>query len=187
MRRITLLIFALVALLPGCGRGGGGPAQPPPPTPMPPPVPLYYDNGGGIRDSLRDVIREPARFASIWQRATSTQATPPSVPPVDFSRDMVIVVATGRMTPEDQIHVDSLLVRRELMSSGNREETLTIVVRTVTGCGRFRADAFPVEIVRARRFDGPIRWEERAVRAECRDDPAAAAAARPGLTRALAR
>jgi hypothetical protein len=74
---------------------------------------------------------------------------------------MVIVVAAGRMTPEDQIRVDSLLVRPELTSEGKNVETLTIVVRTIKGCGRFRTDAFPVEIVRARKFDGPVKWAER--------------------------
>jgi hypothetical protein len=138
---------------------------------MPPPAPLYSDNGGGIRDSIRYVVRNATELADYWRRATSIQSAPPELPAIDFNRDMVIVVAAGRMTPEDQIQVDSLLVRRELMSSGARVETLTIVVRTVEGCRRFRTNAFPLQIVRARKFDGPIKWEERAVKATCLDPP----------------
>jgi hypothetical protein len=84
---------------------------------------------------------------------------------------MVIIVAAGRQTPEEQIHVDSLFVQRELMSSGRREEVLTIVVRTVVGCGRLRTEAYPVEIVRARRFNGPVKWADRTERAPCLDRP----------------
>jgi predicted small lipoprotein YifL len=153
----TLLLFVLA----GCGRGG--PSLPPPPTVMPPPFSLYSDNGGGIRDSVREVVRDGRRYAEIWALATSNQNSPPAPPQVEFNRDMVILVGAGRLTPEDRIHVDSLLVRPELTSDGKKVETLTIVVRTIIGCGRFRTDAFPVEIVRARSFDGPVKFDDRKV------------------------
>lgn len=171
-RRLTPFMAALAPfILHACG-GGGGPELPPPPTPMPPPVPLYQDNGGGIRDSTRIVIRDEATLDQYWARATSPQSSPPSMPAVDFDREMIILVALGRATPEEEIHVDSLLVRRELNAAGDRVETLAIVVRTVQGCGRFRTEAFPLEIVRARAFDGPIRWEERRQQTVCDDAPA---------------
>jgi hypothetical protein len=159
MRNTTFSLALILAA--ACGRGGS--STPPPPTPMPPPVSLYSDNGGGIRDSVREVIHDSGRLNEVWTRATSNQSSPPVLPQVNFDRDMVIVVGAGRMTPEDRIHVDSLLVRPELNPDGKREETLTIVVRTVVGCNRFRTDAFPVEIVRARKFDGPVRWADRRV------------------------
>jgi hypothetical protein len=142
---------------------------------MPPPVPLYRDNVGGIRDSVRIIAFDAAALGTHWRQATSTQASPPAVPAIDFNRDMVIIVAAGRQTPEEQIHVDSLFVQRELMSSGQRQEVLTIVVRTVVGCGRLRTEAYPVEIVRARRFNGPVKWADRIERTPCLDRP------RPGL------
>ena len=145
------------------------PAPPPPPTLMPPPVALFYDNAGGIRDSLRVVISDPGTLARYWTQATSQQASPAPQPTIDFDHEMVILVAAGRMTPDDQIRVDSLLVRRELTSEGERVETLTIVVSTVEGCRQFRTEAFPVQIVRARKFDGPVRWDERKPIQVCRD------------------
>jgi hypothetical protein len=72
----------LILLTAGCffrGKKPSTPALPPPPTPMPPPVQLYYDNGGGVRDSVREVIHDRAKFADYWQRATSTQASPPAI------------------------------------------------------------------------------------------------------------
>ena len=174
-RRFSVLIAGALILAAACGRHRAPTPTPAatPATPMPPPAPMYADNGGGIRDSVRVILRSTEELADYWSRATSTQSSPPAVPDdVDFRREMVIVVAAGRMTPEDQIHVDSLLVRRELVPSGKREETLTIVVRTVEGCRRFRTDAFPLQIVRARKFDGNIKWEERTVRSTCLDQTA---------------
>jgi hypothetical protein len=159
MTRAFAVAVLFTLAIAACGRGK--PSLPPPPTIMPPPSQLYSDNGGGIRDSVREVIRDAGRFAEVWRTATSNQSSPPAPPQIDFSRDMVILAGAGRLTPEDRIHVDSLLVRPELTSEGRRVETLTVVVRTVIGCGRFRADAFPVEIVRARRFEGPVKFDDR--------------------------
>jgi hypothetical protein len=173
--RMRTALLAALLVVTACHRGrpaAVAPGQPPPPTPMPPPVELYYDAGGGVRDSMRVVMRDAATLANYWQQATSTQPTPPPVPAIDFTREMVILVAAGRMTPEDQIHVDSLLARRELTAAGDRPETLSIVVRTVIGCGRFRAEAFPVNIVKARKFDGPVKWVEKVERVTC-ENPAA--------------
>ncbi|MGH7504597.1 MAG: hypothetical protein ACRELX_03060, partial [Longimicrobiales bacterium] len=75
----------------------------------------------------------------------------------------------GRMTPDDQIQVDSAYVTREMDASGGMEETLNLLIRTITGCRRFNAAAYPLDIVRVRRFDGPIKFVERSVQAEgCR-------------------
>lgn len=54
---------------------------------------MYYDNSGGIADSLRLVLRDEAALHEIWRQATSRQAAPPPPPEIDFSRDMVIVAA----------------------------------------------------------------------------------------------
>ncbi len=174
MRCSCVLIISALLVTAGCGRRAvqvGGAPPPPLATVMPPPLQLYADNGGGIRDSVRHVVRSATELADFWRRATSVQSSPPEMPTIDFNRDMVLVVAAGRMTPEGQIQVDSLLVRRELTPSGNREETLTIIVRTNEGCRPFRTNAFPLQIVRARKFDGPIKWEERAVKATCLGPP----------------
>jgi hypothetical protein len=179
-RRLTPSIAVLAPfILTACGGGGGGggPVLPAPPTPMPPPVQLYQDNGGGIRDSTRVVIRDEETLGQYWSSATSPQSSPPAAPAVNFDREMIILVALGRATPEEEIHVDSLLVRRELNAAGDQVETLAIVVRTVQGCGRFRTEAFPLEIVRARAFDGPIRWEERRQQTVCDHAPASVNAA----------
>jgi hypothetical protein len=172
MNNRTWSMVIAVLCLAGCGRGqqAAAPQLPPPPTPMPPPVPLYYDNGGGIRDSTRVVIHDDSTFAEYWRLATSMQASAPPRPRLDFEREMAILVAGGQKKPDDEIRVDSLLVRPELNPDGKRVETLTIVVRSTDGCRQFITAAFPVQIVRARKFDGPVKWEERKDPA-CRDTP----------------
>lgn len=121
---------------------------------------MYYDNSGGIADSLRLVLRDEAALHEIWRQATSRQAAPPPPPEIDFSRDMVIVAAAGRLTSDDQIRVDSVAVSREMNAAGRTEETLNVFVTLELACRRIDVDGFPLEIVRLRRFDGPVRFHE---------------------------
>lgn len=171
--RVSIALIVLLATA-ACGRGRSQPGAPPAPPPAaeayPAPTRVYYGNSGGIQDSLRLVVRDEAGFRDLWQRATSRQSSPPSPPAVDFTRDMIVVVSTGRMTPDDQIRVDSATVSRAPDASGARVETLNVVVRTTQACRRANVDAYPLEFVRLRRFDGPVRFLDRIEQAEgCRN------------------
>jgi len=175
----ALALLLLLPLAAACGRGGGG-AGPAPAT-FAPPAPLsrleaaqrlFYDDGGGIPDSLRLAVRDPARFRSLWDQATSTLGSPPPAPEVDFTRDMVLLVAGGRMNVGDRVQVDSAGVRTEVNPDGAREEIFMVQVRIIQDCQTFRADVFPVEIVRVRRFDGPVSFLHARERAEgCGEEP----------------
>jgi hypothetical protein len=79
---------------------------------------------------------------------------------------MVVLVSAGRMTTEDQIRVDSATVVRAMDAEGETQPVLTLHVRTTRGCGRFNVDAYPLELLRLRRFDGEVRFSERIVQAE---------------------
>jgi hypothetical protein len=163
-----VVALTLPLVLAACGRRGSAPAAeapPPPPAPFPPPTRVYYDNGGGIQDSLRIVIKRPDEFAAIWQRATSRQSDPPPPPAIDFGNEMVIVAGAGRMRADDQIAVDSVYRTRELNTANQLVETLNVIVRTTTGCGRFNADGYPLDIARVRRFDGPVKFIEQRAQA----------------------
>lgn len=166
-------IVALVALLAAgaCGRGGSPPPPGPAPmAPFPAPVRLYYDNSGGIADSVRMVVKDAQEFDRVWRQATSRQATPPAPPAVDFTNEMVLIVGAGRMTPEDRIAIDSVGISQAMNSAGSMVETLSVIVQTTLACQRFEIDAYPLEIVRLRRFDGAVRFVERSQQAQnCRD------------------
>ena len=113
---------------------------------------LYYDDGPAFRDSTRVVIRDVNRWQDIWERATSTQPSTPKRPEVDFGREMVILVAAGRMSPGDQIRVDS---------SGVRRGVFVVVVRTITDCRSMPTEVYPLEIVKVARSDKQETFIER--------------------------
>ena len=169
LRRVALALTLTLSLSAGCRRGRAAlpsavlpaPASAPMPQPLSAAAMLYYDNGGGIQDSLRVVVREEATLREYWRRATSSQPSPPPLPAVDFSREMVVVVSGGRMSPADQIRVDSAGVRDEVSAPGVRQRVLEVVVRTVRACQSFNSDAYPVAIVRVQRVEGPVRFTER--------------------------
>jgi hypothetical protein len=164
MRLVCL--FAVVALVTGCG--GRAPAGGPPPSePYAPPTPLYGDPVGGLRDSMRVVVRDQAALARHWQDATSSQPSPPSVPTVNFEREMVLVVAAGKMKSQDEIRVDSLVVRKEMDTSGREQETLIVIVRITEACRPLQIDGYPVAIAKVRRFNGPVKFDDRRVKATC--------------------
>ena len=168
MRRLARIAAALplLALAAACGGGGSGPAvsayaPPPPPAPLADRDRLYYDTTGGIADSVRMVLRTPERFEEVWSEATSRQDNPPAPPTVDVSSRMVVVAGAGRMTPEDQIRVDSVGIRTVTDAEGEAEDVLVVIVRTLRGCGRFALEAFPLEIVEVPRHEGDVRFLNR--------------------------
>jgi hypothetical protein len=125
---------------------------------------IYDDDSGGMRDSVRVVVRDPAAFQGLWRSATRGQPSPPPLPSIDFAREMVVAVGAGRLTPDDRIRVDSVSLRPE--AGGSARTSLVVMVRTTEGCVRFPSAAWPVQLVRVRRHDGPVVFVERRVRAE---------------------
>ena len=144
--RLPLLVFGLV-LVSVCPRGGLRPL-----TPVLSEAQIYYDDGPAIRDSVRMVIRDQATWQMEWRRATALQPTPPALPAIDFGRDMVVLVGAGRMTPSDQIHVDS---------AGVQGDYFVVWVRTTVQCRRFAGEVYPVQIVRVTESDKPPQFVDR--------------------------
>ena len=155
-------LAALALLAAGCGRGRPATLAP---APVLQPSVLYDDDAGGVRDSVRVVVRDPAAFQVLWRNATQGQPSPPPLPSVDFAREMVVAVGAGRMTPDDRIRVDSVSLRPEA-GGGRARASLVVLVRTTHGCGPFSTAAWPVQLVRVRRHDGPVVFLERRARAE---------------------
>jgi hypothetical protein len=144
-RSLLALGLTLVSM---CHRGGG--IQPL--MPVVSDARVYYDDSPAIRDSARLIVRDAAEWQTQWRRATALQATPPPVPAIDFNREMAVLVAAGRMTPGDQIHVDS---------AGVQGDYFVVWVRTLVQCRRFSGDVYPLEIVRVRESDKPPHFVER--------------------------
>jgi hypothetical protein len=155
--RTLVLSIAVVALVVACG----GRTPPGTVTRSLSPELVFSDNAGGIQDSMRVVIRDSGTLRDLWQQATATHEQPPAVPQVDFRREMLLLVGAGRMTIEDQIRVESAVVRSGRDAEGRPDEVLEVAVLVLQGCGRLQRDGFPVEIVRVHRFDGPVTFTAR--------------------------
>jgi len=156
-----MLRGAVVALSAMIAAGCSHASQAPPPAPLGPIAPearLLSDNSGGIRDSTRLVIRDAAALTTTWRQVTALQSNPTPMPTVNFARDMVVLVAGGRMSPADEIHVDSAGVRREATTGGKQQNILAILFTVTEGCRQFTRDAYPVEIVRLPRYAGEVRF-----------------------------
>jgi hypothetical protein len=177
MKRITtplpaLAVVLLLGSVAAC-RGGGTPVPAQPVNPMVPLAPmaqLFYDDRGGIPDSVRVVVRNEQAWQEEWARATSQRDDPPPLPSVDFDEYMVLVVAAGRMSPGDRIQVDSAGVRTE-RTTELEEEVFEVIARTVRGCARIAADVYPLTIVRVPRFEGRVSFVERVDQSPCNDTP----------------
>ena len=154
-RALPLLLTA-AAVAAACG-GGGKPAL----RPIPQNAVMYDDDAGGVRDSVRMVVRDAAALGSLWRRATTGQGAPPPLPPVDFRKELVVAVAAGRMRPNDRIRVDSVGVRKEPGADGKTHEVLSVLVLTTAGCRSFSTPVWPVQIVRVARYGGPVKFVER--------------------------
>lgn len=162
-RALSMLSVLVAVPIATCHHGRSVPAAP---TPVPSAARIYYDNSGGIQDSVRVVVRDAQTMKTVWQQATSQQSSPPPMPVIDFSKEMVLVVGAGRMTPEDQIRVDSVTVVKEPNVQGKQEDVLRVVVAITKGCMQFKTDAYPLEIVKVRRFEGPVHFVDRQAQAQ---------------------
>jgi hypothetical protein len=156
--RVFALLPVLSALLTACG---GGAAAPRPLGPVPVEARLFYDNGAGIRDSVTAVIRDAETLRRYWGDATRTQSSPPQVPTVDFNRQMLLLVAGGRMPQEFQIHIDSAGVRNEPTADRKTRDVLLVNYTVTESCRRSNRDGYPVEIVSVRKYDGVVRFTGR--------------------------
>lgn len=157
-----VLLIALIGLA-AAACGGASPGAPL--SPVGADARLWRDDGGGIPDSAVHVIRDAATMGEFWNRATSTQSSPPALPEIDFERQMVLIVAAGRMSPEDEIRIDSIGVRSEPVASGGNEDVLAVQYTITENCSGFPGDVYPVEIVRVRRYDDEVRFIGRRERA----------------------
>jgi hypothetical protein len=165
MRGAAPLRFALFAMVAAaCRSGGGAPGTGPAVAPNASRpellVPmravtddafLLADNANVFADTARRVIRDTIEWKSTWRQAVSRQGAPPARPAVDFSKELVVLAAGGRMKPGDVIHVDSV---------GTRGNLTVIVIRTTKACQTSASNAFPFELARIPKTDATIQFRE---------------------------
>jgi hypothetical protein len=88
-----MLTVAMLLLAVGCGSGRSVDAQA---TGTPIPHETILDGPhSGLDEALSEVVQDQGRWAALWERIHRRIEPPPPLPPVDFSRHMLIAVATG--------------------------------------------------------------------------------------------
>lgn len=146
-----VLTFSMAAS--GCLFGGGGPGEPVDTvSPIPAAAVIFQTDRLVMGDSTRVAIRDSEAWSEVWSRATASEPSAQVPRPIDFTTEMVLVAAAGRMDTGAQIRFDSVGVR------GDRYVASVI---TVEDCGGFTSDVYPIVMVRVARSVLPIRWVER--------------------------
>ncbi|MFI5311931.1 MAG: hypothetical protein ACHQQ3_11895 [Gemmatimonadales bacterium] len=164
---LALSVSGCSRLRPGAATPSGAPASPVVASPASPSsrrfaidesARVYYSDAVGLKDSVRLVIRDLRTWTDVWRQVTSEEKSPPPLPSVDFTHEMLVVAGAGRMSPGDQIRVDSIA------EVGN---TLSVIVRTRVECRKFPGASYPLEAVRVASSSKRVAFEERREKPEC--------------------
>lgn len=116
----------------------------------------------GLHERRREVILDEAGWARLWAQIHEGVTPQPALPPVDFSRDMLIAVATGTR-PTGGFDIKTRSVARR----GERLEVVVLETCPAPGDRVSMGLTQPVEVVRVERLaQAPIFQETRT--ASCR-------------------
>jgi hypothetical protein len=128
---------------------------------------LYKNAKSQLPTSVRLAIMDTADWAAIWKRVVGNSSVAP-VPPVDFSREMLLVVGMGQAPCMGyQINVDTVF--------RDKDKRIYAVVRERhhgSRCGCLNEVVSPVDVIRVPRSVRPVTFLERRETNVCeeRDD-----------------
>jgi hypothetical protein len=109
----------------------------------------------GLHERRREVVRDEAAWARLWAQIHEGVTPQPALPPVDFSRDMLIAVATGtRPTGGFDIKIRSVTRR------GGRLEVMVLETCPAPGDRVSMGLTQPVEVVRLERLSQAPTFQE---------------------------
>lgn len=122
---------------------------------------IVTQHTSGFDEAAQRVIRDQAAFQAAWK--TVLGGIPGDPPPaVDFTKEMVILVALGgRSTGGHAVRIDAVT------PSGDGAVVRYTVTRPGQGCMTTQSLTSPVEMVRAPRVNGAVRFDGRDVVQPC--------------------
>ena len=119
--------------------------------------PYSFSYNSGLDQAGRIVVRDPSSWQTLWAQIHRGYTPVPAVPAVDFSQEMIVVVALGsRSSGGYGILVDG--------ANEARNAGLVVMVRSISPgpkCGVTAALTQPVDIARVARRDGDVSFLER--------------------------
>ncbi|HTE46967.1 MAG TPA: hypothetical protein VK636_17090 [Gemmatimonadaceae bacterium] len=125
---------------------------------------LYRNAKSQLPTSVRLAVLDTADWAAIWRRIVGT-SSPAPVPPVDFSREMLLIVGMGQAPCMGyQINVDTVF--------RDKDKRVYAVVRERhhgARCGCLNEVVSPVDVIRVPRTIRPVTFLERAETNVCEE------------------
>ena len=109
---------------------------------------------GGISRRARLIISTRDQFTELWNEITSSTSAKPPLPEVDFSREMLVVAATG---PEKEPHA---LIIDSACEVNNQLEVVVRNTKSVPCGASVGLQPQPVDIVRLPKTDLPVVFRE---------------------------
>ncbi len=117
----------------------------------------------GFASALRAVVRDSACFRRLWDEAVRGEPRAPTMPPIDFGRDMVIVAAAGSMPSTGfGITIDSVIVREPSL------EVHEVLSSPGTLCLQGMELTNPVDVVLVPKSFRVVVFRDRQVTVECK-------------------
>jgi len=124
--------------------------------------PYSFEYNSGLSSAARLVVRDAGVWQSLWTQIYQQRFPVPARPAIDFSREMVVVVALGtRSSGGYSILIDG---------ASGEGANVAIAVRSIAPgqkCGVTAALTQPVDIARMPRRDGKVSFAEHAEVKEC--------------------
>src|ERR1700749_3779000 len=125
---------------------------------------LYKNAKSQLPSGVRLAIMDTADWTAVWKRVVGNASTAP-VPPVDFSREMLLVVGMGQAPCMGyQINVDTVF--------RDKDKRIYAVVRERhhgSRCGCLNEVVSPVDVVRVPRTLRPVTFLERSETNVCEE------------------
>jgi hypothetical protein len=127
---------------------------------------LYRNAKSSLSTGVRLAVMDTADWAAIWKRVVGNSSTAP-LPPVDFSREMLLVVGMGQAPCMGyQINVDTVF--------RDKDKRIYAVVRERhhgARCGCLNEVVSPVDVIRVPRTVRPVTFLERQETNVCEETP----------------
>jgi len=121
-----------------------------------------FSSYAGIGDPMRAVIRDSTAWRQLWERINRPFVPQPSLPEIDFGREMIVVAALGSRPNGGY---DVIIEGAQQDSVG-----IQISVRVATpaaGCPTAAVMTQPVDLARVPASDQPVRFREHDVVVAC--------------------
>jgi hypothetical protein len=122
----------------------------------------YIASSSAFDTPANFLVFSQAEWTALWRRVTANHGEQPDAPPVDWSREMLLVAAMGtKPTGGYSIRIDRVLESPEVLDA--------VVIRTSPGprCGVTAALTHPLDVVRIARSAKPVRWTVRDEISDC--------------------